>query len=875
MFKKYIFMFFGILLMLFTCSCKTSPSIKEENNSAIPDEIIKIEKKDSADNHYFRYQTVELFVGDSYNPFQVFTSSDIENMKFYVSDTLVLNVSELAYVEAIGIGEARIVVIKDNNYYGTLNYNVTQKEDTLNINYNEGILKELISRLKIIDSSDVTASTKVTYDNDEKETIVKKRIDPFYYESYDEKEKKGEIIKKERDNYFHYKYSKESNSVEKRIQRSFNESNYLKNRYIFDYRQIESEYFNLIEINKPNDNEYIISFNASDYSYFVGEFIKKFVNDSRGYMYSNSICTYDIKFLEGEIDISLVLPLRHVLNGEIYNSNINYNEQIIIDDIEEQDFSNYSFSKPNAFEEIVGETNFSNLHLSGVNYLYGYIEEGFYSIEVEECETFQTKMTSLGCRIYDQELNQIKFDDNLENAYRMKNLIYVPKTDYYYLYISIGTSESETLTFRKLDYLPSAESYELESSEGNLQGKYDYKKFYYYSQNDNELLKITNLSSSKLNLYVVNGICTNYNNIATIYDLNGELYINPGENGCYIYVISPQINDDYNFSGDYPFDYKFKMESIANESGIGDDLDYITSEYGKEYTIGEGLPTKYFLLKVTKKGLYRFYKKNSNGYEQMAYMAVSNDNYYDANFELYLEVGEYLVYDGASSPYLYETNKYRYEYFEINDLDVDIKLNVIGDVNDFYTGIVAINNQKMTDNQVVKYHFTLEEDSFIIYLANQVQIFDCQNTARTFVDYNYVIESGRCIVKLEKGDYYAICLLPPSTSTFKLAIETFETNYYFDINSSELVIKKDYTVEKTGSEYFIKILNYSPSEDVKMTIQNHSFFGVIQVFNENLAGGPIPEYVDSSFVYSLEANKSYYIIIAPRRTIEFSIIIEK
>ena len=324
--------------------------------------------------------------------------------------------------------------------------------------------------------------------------------------------------------------------------------------------------------------------------------------------------------------------------------------------ITEFDLTGYEMSKPKCIEEITEETVLDKVSIdtTGELCLYGYLEAGFYVLEIERLTNY---IRHLSVEIYDLNRNKLDLMDDFKGSPKLNTVFNIDETGYYYVKLTWDLRTIQEVTFKKLDYSINNKEEELRNSKGTLAGKYDYKKFSYFSKGENEAIKITNTSSSDLYIFVKNGIYTNKGNVFVSITSNNYIYINPDEyQKCYIFIASPLLEYS-DITDDYETDYSFDVEVIVNENGIDENNpDILSTSFGNEYFVGGGFATRYVLIKIDKAGTYAFYEK-MNGYE-FEYNAYVGSKH---GYKIYFEPGEYVMplYDTTNELRVFSL---RYEY---------------------------------------------------------------------------------------------------------------------------------------------------------------------------------------------------------------------
>ena len=228
--------------------------------------------------------------------------------------------------------------------------------------------------------------------------------------------------------------------------------------------------------------------------------------------------------------------------------------------IEEFDTKDYKLDAIDSIEEVEEEELLDEFVINGSRkYAYTYFEKGRYTFDLTD-SIYSTPKIYI--TLYDDKLNEITFRENPNVTY-LKNIITIEKDGYYYIIIDSNSSGDNPCKKIKLDDEAPSEL-ELKSSKGEIKSKYDYNIFTYSQKDENEVLKLTNLSKDKLYLYIENATTFTWYGFTSV-DPNADIYINPEDNSK-IYVVSAlsEISrNDY----DFKYQYDFSVESIINEYG--------------------------------------------------------------------------------------------------------------------------------------------------------------------------------------------------------------------------------------------------------------------------------------------------------------------
>lgn len=640
-----VFIFFS-LFILFGCNKpKDKKEPKEEENKYVD------YTDDESKNKFYNQDTLYLVTGQKSDVPLLLLGKVKGKIKLISRDESIISITNENELNAIKAGDVIIDVEVDEEYYGSLKYHVFEI-DELDYNVSDEVINNISQKFDGYNPNEVTVKVSLSYSKVRYETTTKMRLDPLYYEETNivNPEIDRTIVKKENDKYFSYDLSRFDNKAKRTYLEEFDISTLLhENDAYLDIIETESQ---KIEITEVSENKYKIRFRLSDYR----ELFNGLGLDELFYLANETIVTYDLVFYDNRLDVNMNLCVYFVSNGNLVDSNISFNIKMDFSPITEFDLTGYVMSQPQCIEEITEETVLDIVEIDACSseFLYGYLESGSYVLEPKN---YIQGIDILKYEIYDLNENKLNTNPDFYDVRLMNSIMIIEKSGYYYIKLRWSLSQEEEIIFKKLDYSINNKTEELKISTGTLAGSYDYRKFVYYSTNENEAIKITNTSTSQLCVYVKNGSYYNpYLGFAKI-DKNKSLYINPDYYyDCYIYIVSVNIiNRD--FKADYEAKYSFDYEIVVNENGIDENNpDILSTTYGNEYFIGCGYGPRYVLIKVEKAGKYDFYEYE-NGYEYGYYVHIGDK----MGQQIYLEPGEYVIRLSGTNKEL-RIIKLRYEY---------------------------------------------------------------------------------------------------------------------------------------------------------------------------------------------------------------------
>ena len=228
------------------------------------------------------------------------------------------------------------------------------------------------------------------------------------------------------------------------------------------------------------------------------------------------------------------------------------------------------------------------------------------------------------------------------------------------------SSDSE-FSIKKLNYKID-DPEELKSSQGFIYGKYYYKEFTYERTDENDLIKITNLSTYPLYFTSLDVLNENTSDYVELRKGKSALVM-PKKDKISIYITSSNASYTSLAEAGYIQYYDFEVEIINNPNGRKDYLE-LTDEY-QQIIIGFGVESPLIELNVPEDGIYCFIIKR-NSLETI--MTVEEEETKERGQYFYLKAGKYkfkCLWQNSGESYV------RYKKFPI---EKDIK-NVIVKIN--------------------------------------------------------------------------------------------------------------------------------------------------------------------------------------------------
>ncbi len=843
--KKYKYYFILVLslfvFLLSSCDNKEADSQKSDDT----EEVLK-------DNHnasmVAQKKSHTIVVGDVYNPFYALGSE----YTFKSTDEKICKVNSKGDVEGVAKGNAHINVYKDNKIFAYLEFKVTEGQK-INYNYDENLYNELMDKVNSYNNDNVSLTETITSNGITQTVGMRMKKEPFYYEM-----NTGSItyVKQSsvNNNYFMYTVDEANKKIKKSYIEGFSTNDYSIDTYGY-INNLDDNKSTDMELNKISDNKYNIkTLIGNSTNMFKGLFGSEFDEYLKQIQKAVIDTTITLKEKEMIIDIKINM---HVIVEKvlILNIPVSCTFDIIYDEFNEFDSTGYELSKPTCFQEVEEEENLDEFTLEGytTKYAYMYFKKGRYVYELTDDLFHNDAKVDL----YNKDLTDANYKE-LTGAEYLSNVFNVKEDGYYYISIDSGSSADHTCKLTKLDEVDNNEL-EFKTTTGTINSKYDYKTYVYSSTNDNEASKLTNLSSTNLYLYSQSITTTNFQGYTKV-EPNKELYINPEENSV-IYVVSAIEEKSCTNDFDYKYDYSFKVESIINDYGTDyDNLVTLSTEFDQDdYMIGYNLPVKKALLKAEKPGLYYLYSLGLSGKEARFSLYLDTDVYYPTNgWYKELPAGEYVV-NITANDHAFDICKIRYTYVDTSDRDINITLPL---------GEGKVKNEQVRETQKIRYFFTLEEDSYLLFNPEQVTIFDLNDKALTIKAKN-TYDMREYYFKLKAGSYYLIYRGTWYLDDFTFGKATTTPTEFVDIdNVQELISGEKYDVAAGYNNCgFGKVT--ATTTTLKITHNRAR----VTVFDENMDELTI-DYVDvSTYTINVQQGKTYYIFFVSRDVSEPTYII--
>ena len=488
-----------------------------------------------------------------------------------------------------------------------------------------------------------------------------------------------------------------------------------------------------------------------------------------------------------------------------------------------------------------------------------YLKKGMYSIK-------NTEARSEFHEIIISNENGIKLDANLiEYSSYEKELSYyftISEDGYYYVGIRNHISSSIELSFTKYEFETVVDKNNPTMIEpingltidGHLESTQDFE-YYRISNNTQKtkIFKLINENESPIYMFLSQKNNSNVEKIDVQSNRETFITLKPGENNLLI------AHKNYSSNSNLTEDYKIKFEEIINynvNDRYSSDIKEITQEFSEEYCIvGKSLPPAYYVLNLQEKGVVSFEYEDVIGKSSMYFnVVIQDENYRIINKDEIMDPGKYYVKFYSNSSNITAANV-KYTLNTISDKDVYVTLENIEDkANNIY-------NEKLTDEQVVKYHFTLEEKTTIYYDAYYVNIYHEDGTLAAIIP-DFSFANNKLYVDLEPGNYYFTTPnLEGETSQSKnkifIGIKSIERDAPQDYNNMfEMGINEQYQFSKDYSNdiEYVKV-NIESADDYTFLVSN----GLGYLYNENFE---LVDKFDRSSATKINLSEGIYYLVA-------------
>lgn len=386
------------------------------------------------------------------------------------------------------------------------------------------------------------------------------------------------------------------------------------------------------------------------------------------------------------------------------------------------------------------------------NYYLFNLKKGYY--KVASSKSVNDYNRDLKVKLFDKNKNEIStlVDDFLLNDAFVASTFFVKEDGDYYICINnSGNGYYAKLYQLEYDDFIDNENYDFSNVSSTFLNDYDVDK---YVLNCDSLTLYKIESNTDCNIYLY------YNGSKYSIAPNGPLYILIDEGNYDIYL---KISNPYNYP--YPISYSLTIDKMVIENPTyGENkidynsLDVISEDFSNNIYFYEGFSQKYFLFESKEEGFYK--------YESQYINEFINENIYLSIYPAIPENGDSIIieegyfYLKANTKYIFVIQSYntaikaKISYAGNLYKDVQVELGTVNDTYPFFEGVVE--NKRDHINEIVRYHFTLSEETTIA-TYDYFYIFDSKGNQLEYIDnYKmvYPFNSYVYYITLQPGDYY-------------------------------------------------------------------------------------------------------------------------
>ena len=809
-----IFVFMGLFLLGGCDESNENTSTENQTTTTSQDEQI---------THQENYI---LYIGDELNPFKKIPDGIIT---YESKNPDILSVDAKGNIKALSKGSTSIFVYKDSNLYGTAYFEVQEKasitkEDT------DNLFDELFNKIA---SYDTYNSFIFTTAESENAILYKTSKNPLHIEEIigSGVNQSFNIYEMINGNY----YVSNINEISKTItttqmdETTATEKMKLSVASVLGINPLELKTY---EISKDN-YKYNLRIPLSDFK-SIPDQISQAYGPEFPEALLDTVLDFDFYLVEKEIYIVLSFTLHYIEDDYVLHIPFSYHYNFDFQSFTFFSSEGYSYNLAKSLNSAVLQ-DLSVIEHGGYGQTYYYggtLKKGRYAIQADS----SSFMSELQYKIYDSDKKEANLKEGFDDSLYLEGMFTIPEDGVYYFGITCGAGEKSHFYIVPIED-HNREVLPLEDSTGSIYDKYDYQTYTYESSDKNEIIKITNNGDELLFLYC-DSLKTNlpYNYPEYLIKPGEYKYINPNDGKVDIHIISGQ---EYVDAAKAAYNYSFHVDILTNDNGTDlDNLDYLTEEYDKEYFVGLGMETRYIKLKVEKEGYYNI-KPSTTAF-------IYIDGKEQKEFGFYLTPGEYTVKLYYSTSHFFIT-QIKYTFIDVSDKEVDVTLPIYGRSH--------LRQQKVLDTQIIKYRFSLAEDSLISFDTGKIQIFDEEDNALTIKGLGLQI-----ITKLKAGNYYFIDFVSASNSVnLPIGIVEIELEEYFELNSDKaLEFNYEYifnTNLMSIYRYKYRVFESDTEMDIKITGINS------YILSEDGIGIRHQNTTDGSWIYHLEANTKYYFFL--------------
>ncbi|MCI6509024.1 MAG: hypothetical protein MR465_05590 [Bacilli bacterium] len=506
--------------------------------------------------------------------------------------------------------------------------------------------------------------------------------------------------------------------------------------------------------------------------------------------------------------------------------------------------------KPQSIEEITKTTKEKEeINLcAGKQYFRYNFKKGFYAINNGNFSL------DVEYELYDSNKNKIElpkikeFPENCMNYY-----FNVPSDGIYYM--SFKVDSYRKIWVERLDY----ETYVdinnpvnvLGSHQGLIEGKYD-RVYFIYKGISKAIIKITNNSNNALAIEYLD----NDRSAKRVSQLNangfGYLLVEPSAP-----ILLAGVNDE-------KINYDISVEIFNDEYATSTDISSmpkLTTDWSNYFLVGENTRSKYFVIDVKEKGIYTIKHQTINGNDIAMNHKVVDTNGKEISCVLnqwdsyVLTPGQYTI-QYISNHEIMEI-KTKYEYDSTDSKKVSVTLPNLENKDSY------LKDQRSINSQVIKYYFTLKEDSIIIFENEKIRIYDTNGKLVSLEQQN-LEEHIMSAQKFKAGSYYFIYVDFIIGSKMEIAINNKTTLPVFDGVGTIIKLGESITLDSNED---IKYYSITITEDGVYHITSSMTFISFYLYDKDykMIGSLSMSYDPTYYNFKLTKG-TYYLVIESNGT---------
>lgn len=777
-------------------------------------------------------------VGEEVRP-QVEYGGSLSDYKFTSSNSLVAIYSG-GIIFPLNSGTTTISAYYDNVLESSIKVEVVSKEFIDSTPEYKNELKTLFESFNVYNNFSLKMYTII--DNKKEGIDMKYQASPLYYE-YNilgkGLETGNELTIVQDENGKLYKYTDANASI---IRRTYLESFSLDDVYMPSnsfYNDVDSIFdFSKAAVEKFDDNHYKFKMYLKDFGMDIISLAN--IDGDKQELLNDTIVEFDIKRQDKKLSIKFTATFIKNVGYDVIYTPITFNYEYDFNDVNKYDLSHFNYYpaasiKDAALTDLDEDIKIDSVKGSHFRY---HLEKGAYLfLNISSVSSAKIHYTA-----YDADFNEINLRQNLDIDAICQDAVYVDVEGDYCFTVYPDNSNNSNISARlvKANYKQrNIKAFRADSD--TIASGADYVE-YTYENNSKTILKLKNTGNPPIIIYIANGISdSNYKDVIVF----SELYIVPDIGINYYYIYNPE---------DYPYTYSFSIEEIPVPD-TSSNTNIISEEYNEYYSIGlYGNVDLHLTLNIENDGIYKFTRNGLFGLEDCK-VSINSDNAHTNNNSTYiLKAGQYDI--------LITDEEHKFDYFQVKCEylhEIDYSTNISLGVFNTGSNLSSIRqvNEKISNDQIIKYYFTLNNAVDIIYASDQVEIYD-SNDNKVSIHYTYPVAYCMHIIHLKSGTYYAMCKYENTSYEFIIGIMRKAASPYQAYDTTEIELDTLYKGELIW-QYDAQYYKFVPDTDMNVCFDFYTTnIGNVMIFSDE------DENVKQDYVnhkYSLKAGNTYYFAV--------------